>query len=247
MVKPYLSIIIPAFNEAKRLPVVLIDVDRYLAELGYSSEIIVVNDGSTDKTEEIINRFRLLIPNLRRVSWEKNKGKGVAIRAGMRGARGNWRLVMDADGAIKISEFNKVIPFIKENYDIIIASRIKGSRIKNFPFWRRLAEFKLNIFARLMLPSRIRDFLIGFQCYSEAAAEEIFPRTRFINADLQIEALAIGERSGFKIKEIPVQAIHNIESRFKFVNYFIFAWSIIRLRRWLKDNGYEFSSRLKKS
>ena len=100
MPKPFLSVIIPAYNESKRLPLTLIDVERHLAEAEYSWEIVVVNGGSSDATAEITNRFSHLIPNLRLLDYQENHGKGWAVREGMLQAHGNWRLFMDADNRL---------------------------------------------------------------------------------------------------------------------------------------------------
>src|SRR3989344_2275373 len=108
---PFLSKIIPAYNEVKRLPLALIDIDRHLSEAEYSYEIIVVNDGSNDATAETVNRFSHLIKNLRLIDNQENHGKGWAVRQGMLSAKGNWRLFMDADNSTSIDHFNDMLPY----------------------------------------------------------------------------------------------------------------------------------------
>src|SRR3989344_3750946 len=129
MAKPYLSVVIPAYNESKRLPLTLIDVDRHLSEQEYSYEILVVNDGSSDATAEIVNRFKPLIENLKLIDNPQNRGKGAAVRQGMLAAKGNWRVFMDADNSTSIIEFNKMMPYLDEGYEIVIGSRaVRGSK-----------------------------------------------------------------------------------------------------------------------
>ena len=123
MAKPYLSIIIPAFNEAKRLPLTLVDVDKHLASQEFSYEILVVNDGSKDGTSEIARRFSTLVKNLKVIDLPENLGKGAAVRQGMMEAKGNWRLFMDADNSTSVNEFLKMMPYFKEGYDVVIGSR----------------------------------------------------------------------------------------------------------------------------
>jgi dolichyl-phosphate beta-glucosyltransferase len=238
MIKPYLSIIIPAYNEADRLPLTLIDIDKELEKAEYSYEIIVVNDGSKDKTGEIGTRLASIIPHLKVVSLEKNTGKGGAMRAGNLSAHGNWRLFTDADNSINISEFEKAIPFFSDGYEIVIASRIKGSRIRNFPILRRLAEMKINLFTKVFLKSKIKDFLLGFQIYSENTANYLFDRIKCNGADAMIEALFLAEKAGFRIAEFPAVVQHKTGSKFRFSSYFGFFWSIIKMKIRYTRGGY---------
>ncbi|MCX6703060.1 MAG: glycosyltransferase [Candidatus Wolfebacteria bacterium] len=99
--KPYLSVIIPAYNEAKRLPLTLIDIDKHLSKADFSYEIIVVNDGSKDGTAEIVNRFSHLVKNLSLIDNKINHGKGWVVKQGMLESKGNIRLFMDSDNATK--------------------------------------------------------------------------------------------------------------------------------------------------
>src|SRR5205807_2008548 len=119
MIKPFLSVVIPAYNEAKRLSRTLLDLDRYLSQAEYSSEIILVDDGSTDGTGEIAQRFGHIIKSLHVISHTANKGKGAAVKTGMLAAKGNWRLFMDADNSTSIDQFQTMLPYMKEGYDII--------------------------------------------------------------------------------------------------------------------------------
>jgi dolichyl-phosphate beta-glucosyltransferase len=238
MVKPFLSIIIPALNEAERLPLTLIDMDKNLCESDFSYEIIVVSDGSTDSTVEMAGKFSSYISGLRVINIKDHIGRGSAISEAMKSARGNWRLIIDADNSISITEFEKVISAIKEGSDIVIGSRVRGSRIKNFPLIRRITEAKINFLTRLLLKSGVRDFLVGFQCYSEDAGNNIFSHLKLTGFDAQIESLILGERLGYKIQEVPVSAMHRPGSRFRFLNYFKIFWSIFKLRRWISQNAY---------
>lgn len=109
--KPYLSVIIPAYNEAKSLPLTLIDINKHLSDVDYSYEIIVVDDGSKDATEEVVRRFSHLMKNLRLIDNKQNHGKGWVVRQGMLEAKGEIRLFTDADNSTSIDQFSKMIPF----------------------------------------------------------------------------------------------------------------------------------------
>lgn len=206
MAKPYLSVIIPAYNEAKRLPLTLIDIDRHLSKEEFSYEILVVNDGSKDATSEIVRRFSFLMENLKVVDLAENKGKGAAVRQGMLSAKGNWRLFMDADNSTAVSEFAKMLPYFKEDYNIVIGSRsVRGAKLSPpQPLYRRLVGKLGNLLIQFLLLRGIWDSQCGFKCFSEEAAERIFPLTKINGWSFDIEVLALARHFGYRIKEIPV-------------------------------------------
>ncbi len=206
MAKPYLSVVIPAYNEAKRLPLTLIDVDRHLSEQEYSYEIIVVNDGSTDATAEIVNRFKPLIENLKLIDNKENKGKGAVVKQGMLAAKGNWRVFMDADNSTTIVEFNKMLPYIEQGYEVIIGSRgVKGAKLSPpQPAHKRVMGGLGKMFIRLTVLPGVKDSQCGFKCFSEEAAERVFPLLTIDRWGFDVEALALARKFGYEIKEMPV-------------------------------------------
>src|SRR5580692_1527074 len=123
MSQPYLSIIIPAYNEAERLPKALLAMDKQLVSASYSYEIFVVNDGSTDKTAEIVKNMAQLVRNLKLIDLRVNVGKGGAVRQGMLLSSGQIRIFTDADNSTSIDQFEKMMPFFKEGYEVVIGSR----------------------------------------------------------------------------------------------------------------------------
>src|SRR3989344_1964669 len=118
-----LSIVIPAYNEAERIGGTLLDVDKYISEQDYSYEILVVNDGSTDNTVDVVNSYKKLVNNLRLLDNPKNHGKGYVVRQGMLEAKGEWRLFMDADGSTSLDHVEKMWPTADKGYKVIIVSR----------------------------------------------------------------------------------------------------------------------------
>src|ERR1035437_4891668 len=129
MSQPYLSVVIPAYNEAERLPKTLLDMDKRLHAVDFSYEIIVANDGSTDKTADVVTSLAKMVKNLKLLDLKENVGKVGAVRAGMLEAKGIVRLFMDADNATTVDQFEPMIPFFKEGYGVVFGSRTaKGAK-----------------------------------------------------------------------------------------------------------------------
>jgi dolichyl-phosphate beta-glucosyltransferase len=238
--KPFLSIVIPAYNEAKSLPLTLIDAERHLSKVEYSWEMLVVNDGSKDDTAEVVRRFSGLIRNLRLVDNAENHGKGWVVRQGMLEAKGNWRLFMDADNATSVDQVNRMMPYFKEGYDIIIGSReAEGSKlVPPQPWYKRILGRVGNLIIQMLVLPGLKDTQCGFKCFSEEAAERIFKRTRIDRWSFDVETLVLGKMMGYKIKEIPVTWVNNIVSRVKLSSYIKSLWEVLKLRIWLWRGDY---------
>ncbi len=238
--KPYLSVIIPAYNETKRLPLTLIDIDKHLSGSNYSYEIIVVNDGSQDATAAITRRFSHLIKNLRLIDNKENHGKGWVVRQGMLEAKGNIRLFTDADNSTSIDQFNKMIPYLKDGYEAVIGSRdIKGAQMMSpQPWYRRLAGNIGNLIIQILVLPGISDTQCGFKVFTEEAAEKIFPLTKINRWGFDVEALALAKTLGYKIKEIPVTWVNSPFSLVKPSAYLEVLWEVLKIKWWLLMNKY---------
>ena len=244
LAKPYLSVIIPAYNEAGRLPLTLVDIDRHLSTKNYTYEIIVVDDGSSDNTQEVARKFDNLIPNLRVVGYKDNQGKGNAIKMGMLEARGKYRLFTDSDNSTSIDHFDKMIPSINEGYDIVICSRdVKGSQMHPpQTLLKRILGNAGNLFIQGLLLPGIRDTQCGFKLFSEEAALKIFTLQRIKRWGFDIEALALGKRMGYKIKEVPVYWVNDADSRVKPLAYFQVLIETMKVRWWLWRRVYNLGA-----
>lgn len=238
--KYFLSVIIPAYNEAKRLPLTLIDIDKHLKEQDFSYEILVINDGSTDETSELVKRFSPLINNLKLIDNKKNKGKGASVRQGMLAAKGSFRLFMDADNSTSIVEFNKMIPYFKNGYDIVIADRdLKGSRlIPPQPWYKRILGNIGNLIIQILLLPGFWDTQCGFKCYSKEAAEKIFNITKIDRWGFDAESLALAKALGYKIKKIPVLWVNDLRSQVKLKSYLQVLFETVKIRWWLFKDSY---------
>ncbi|MDD5547440.1 MAG: glycosyltransferase family 2 protein [Candidatus Pacebacteria bacterium] len=242
MTHPFLSIIIPAYNEAKRLPMTLIDIDKHLKDQDFTYEIIVVNDGSKDETADVVNRFLSLIDHLKLIDNKHNSGKGAVVRQGMLEAKGKWRLFMDADNSTSIVEFNKMIPYF-QNYQVVIADRdLKESRlIPPQPWYKRVLGNFGNLIIQILLLPGIWDTQCGFKCFSEEAVQKIFSVSKIDRWGFDVEALALAKKLGYKIKRIPIFWVNDIRSHVKLSAYLEVFKEVFKIRWWLWKGDYKLN------
>ncbi len=205
--RPFLSIVIPVYNEAKRLPLMLIDIDKYFSESKYSYEIIVIDDGSTDETKEFVEKFKSLIPHLKVVSYPENRGKGAALKVGITEAIGEYKLFVDTDNFISPDQFENIVPFLKNGYDVVMCSMAREKLRLAFSekSLGQIFEGAENLIIKALVLPGILDVRCGFKYFSEKAIEEIFPLQRVNRWGFDVEILALAQRAGLKIKQIPVE------------------------------------------
>ena len=212
----HLSVIIPAYNEEKRIEKTLLSVGEYLSKQAYGYEILVVNDGSKDKTADTVLGLTSRIQNLKILNFNENHGKGFVVRQGMLQAVGDYRLFMDADNSTTIEQVEKFLPFFAEGYDIVIGSRrIEGSDIAVKQPWVR--DFLGGIFrliVHILVPLGVTDSQAGFKVFSSKAAQEIFPKQTIFGGSFDVEILAIARKIKLKIKEVPIRWVDSPDSRF---------------------------------
>lgn len=213
--KPFLSLIIPAYNEAGRLPGTLKEVHAFLSKQDYRSEIIVVENGSTDSTFEIATSMQAHIPNLR-VMHEGIKGKGWAVKQGILASSGEYRFICDADLSMPIGELPRFLPPQLENAPIAIASREAPGAVRyGEPEFRHLVGRAFNLMVRLMLLPGVQDSQCGFKCFRADAAERIFSQITIRGWTFDVEALFLARKIGFPIVEVPIPWYHKPLSRVK--------------------------------
>jgi dolichyl-phosphate beta-glucosyltransferase len=241
MDKIHLSVIIPAYNEAKKISATLLDIDKYLSKQKYRYEIIVVSDGSTDGTAQAVKKMQELVKNLKIIDNKENHGKGYVVKQAMLEAQGKYRLFMDADNSTTIDHLNKFWPEINKGNDIIIGSiEIKGAKIEETASWYRrllgkLAKYVIRIVAGLW---EIHDSQRGFKLFTEKAVKKIFPKQTLMRWGFDFEILALAKKLGFKIKEVPV-VWKNPPGKVTLMSYFRTFGELLKIRWNFWTNKYK--------
>jgi dolichyl-phosphate beta-glucosyltransferase len=211
-----LSVIIPAFNEARQLAGAISRTSAYLHDrLGEDFELIVVDDGSTDDTMAVVRRMARDLPFLRLLRQPVNRGKGAAVKRGMLEASGKVRLFTDADGSTSIEEVEKVLQAMGQGSDVVIASRQhKDSDIRVYQRWlRRNMGKTFNLLVRVLLFPGLRDTQCGFKAFTDHAARTVFSRQTLEGFAFDAEILYLANRAGLRVVEIPVAWVNVKESR----------------------------------
>ena len=214
---PFLSLVIPAHNEESRLPATLEQVFAFLTLQNYAAEVIVVENGSTDRTLEIAQGFASRHTQLKVIHTDE-RGKGLAVKQGMLAARGEFRFFADADFSMPVSEINRFLPPALPDCDIVIASRETPGAVRyNEPFRRHLSGRIFNALIRLVVLPGLDDTQCGFKCFRARVAEEIFPRQTMPGWSFDVELLYIARRKGYRIKEIGIPWYFNPETKVSLV------------------------------
>ena len=211
----HLSVIIPAYNEEDRITKTIRSVSDFLSNENYDYEILVVDDGSRDKTIQVTNDLKKEIANLELISNKDNNGKGYVVGQGMLRARGDVRLFMDADNATPVDYIKDAEVWISRGFDVVIASLTEpGSKIVGHEMWyRRFLGRIANMITQILATPGISDTQRGFKVFTSKAAEDIFSRTTIKRWGFDMEALALAQKLGYKIKSIPIIWNNNSNSR----------------------------------
>ncbi len=213
--RPVLSVVIPAYNEERVIGKSLDEVREFLDDRGLAYEIIVVSDGSTDRTAEIVGKRSLLCPGIRLIENERNMGKGFSVRQGCLAAEGEIVVFTDADLSYPISEVEKPLALIRGGKaDLAIGSRTaRGAMIQaDIPPLRRLMSKVFNLFVRLIAIRGIHDTQCGFKAFSNEAARAIFSRQTMTGFSFDVELIFIARKLGFRIVEFPIHWARSSES-----------------------------------
>jgi glycosyltransferase involved in cell wall biosynthesis len=240
---PFLTIIIPAYNEEKRLPNTLDQVFGFTQEQSYSSEVLVVENGSDDSTLEIAQAYQERYPNLI-VLKESARGKGLAVRKGMLAARGAYRFMCDADLSMPIHEINRFLPPRLEEFDIAIASREAPGAVRyDEPGYRHWGGRGVNLMIRLFAVPGLRDTQCGFKMFRDEVAEDLFKYQTLTNWSFDIELLFIARRRGYRVKEQPIPWYFNPETKLNpFKDAYQMALDILRIHRNASQGLYDTSN-----
>jgi dolichyl-phosphate beta-glucosyltransferase len=214
------SIIIPAYNEALRLPATLRAVLECVREKGWHAEVIVVNDGSTDRTADFVRETAKSSPELRLLENPGNRGKGYSVRHGILDASGAIVLFTDSDLSAPIEEAERLFAAIKAGADVAIGSRWLGGRSSQThrqPLYRQLFGRCFNAVTRLIMQLPFADTQCGFKAFTREAAHTIFPRQTIERWGFDPEILFIALKQGYSVKEVAVTWGHDERSRMSYL------------------------------
>lgn len=215
---PFLSIVIPAHNEALRLPASLQRIDEFLQQQDYDAELIVVENGSTDGTLAVARDFAREHPWVR-VIEAAVRGKGLAVKEGMLAARGAYRFSCDADLSMPIEDIIHFLPPHSERCDVLIATREgRAARRIGEPYYRHLMGRLLNRVIQWTALRGMQDTQCGFKMFTRAAAEDLFGVQQMVGIGFDVELLYIARKRGYRIREIPITWYYDPDSRMRLLH-----------------------------
>jgi glycosyltransferase involved in cell wall biosynthesis len=211
---PFLSVVIPAFNEEARIAATIPEVLTALERFGVEFELIVVDDGSTDQTASLVARAARVDSRVTLVP-AAHAGKGAAVRRGMLAARGAWRFLADADLSMPMSELTRFLAAAESgDADILAGSReAEGARRIGEPWVRHAIGRVFNWMVKVVVVRGIDDTQCGFKLFSARAAQALFPLQRLDGFGFDVEILFLARRAGLVIREIPITWVFGRESK----------------------------------
>lgn len=209
----FLSIVIPAYNEESRLPNTLPQVAEFVESQNYAAEVLVVDDGSTDRTVKIVEKIAAEHPCVRLIK-AKHGGKGHAVKTGMLQVKGEYAFLCDADLAMPIIELPKFLPPVQNGYQVAIGSREGEGAIRyNEPFYRHLMGRVFNWLVKVMAVPGYEDTQCGFKCFHYSVKEDLFSHQTIDGFGFDVEVLYIAQKRGYRIVEVPIQWYYQSESK----------------------------------
>jgi dolichyl-phosphate beta-glucosyltransferase len=241
MDNPHLSVVIPAYNEEKRLPHTLRATIAYLKEQSYSWEIAVVNDGSHDRTADIVREYAAQDSRVKLLQYGQNKGKGYAVRYGMTHVAGDIQVFMDADNSTGIEHVEKFFPYLKEGFDVVIGSRdVAGANISvHQAKWKELLGDLGNLWIQFWAVPGIKDTQAGFKMFTKKASKDVFPYLTIDRWGFDVEALAVTRMKGYKISEQPIAWMNDPNSKVSGSAYLEVLKEVVQVNRNMARGVYD--------
>jgi dolichyl-phosphate beta-glucosyltransferase len=210
-----LAVVIPAYNEESRIVPTLERVREYLSAQDYSWTVLLVSDGSSDRTANLGQEFAAKDPRFQVEHYTPNRGKGYAVRTGMLKAEADLILFSDADLAAPIEEVEKLLVHMKQGADVAIGSRpLRESNLEiRQPFHREVLGRAFNLSVQLLAIRGIKDTQCGFKLFTKKAAQDVFSRCKLDGFSFDFEALMIARDLGYRIEEVPIRWRHQEGSK----------------------------------
>jgi dolichyl-phosphate beta-glucosyltransferase len=229
----YLSVVIPAYNEEKRLPQTLEAVMAFLKKQPYESEIIVSDDGSQDRTAVLAGEILKGVP-YKILRTPQNRGKGHAVRQGMLAAKGDFILFTDADLSTPIEEVSRFLERLQKDQDVVIGSRaLPDSQVEvHQNFLRETMGKVFNLIAQMLAFKGIRDSQCGFKAFRREAAQKIFTLQKLDGFSFDVEIVFLAQKLGFRLLEMPVIWRNSAQSRVQVLrDPLMMFWDVLRVRK----------------
>ena len=243
-----ISIVIPAFNEAKRLPLYLEQVISFCNNSQNIYEIIVVDDGSSDNTFELATTYKTRFTNLHIIRLKNNQGKGYTVKRGLFESRGKISLFLDADGSVDPGEIEKNLHYIlKAGYDIVVGSRVLKSKdqILIVKQYRKFIGTIFNFLVQTFLFKPIKDTQCGFKMFRKEVIKPLLSRSYLGGFGFDIEILYLADQMGYKVKEEPVSWHHVKGSKINLLTDSIrMFFNILQVRNWHRTLINPFSEHM---
>ena len=213
MAKPFLSVIVPAYNEERRIGPTLEKLVGYLTSRPFQWEVLVVDNGSDDATATVVEAWASEVPQVRLESLP-TAGKGLAVRHGMLRTTGEYRFMCDADMSMPVEHLDDFLDRVAEGHDIVIGSRqTEGARRFGEPLIRHLMGRVFNRVVRLVAVGGFEDTQCGFKMFRGEVADEVFPKQRATGFGFDVEVLFIAKQRGASILEMPIDWHHESSSK----------------------------------
>lgn len=223
--KPSVTVVIPVYNEQERIATSLYQIKDYLSQQDYACDVLIIDDGSSDLTTEIVKFIDIYGEEIKSQSSgvlalnAKNRGKGYSIAKGLTMAQGEIVVFTDADCSTPISEIDKLLAKFEEGYDVVIGSRnMTTSDVTGRTLVRTILSRMFNLLMRAIAVPSIKDSQCGFKAYRKSVAQEIAKRQKTFGFCFDVEHLFIAKRLGYRITEVPVIWKHNEGSTLSLIN-----------------------------
>jgi dolichyl-phosphate beta-glucosyltransferase len=242
---PQYSIVIPAFNESGRIPATLESVISCIRAKAWNVEVIVVNDGSTDATAQLVREIALKAPEIKLIENPGNRGKGYSVRSGILQAQGEIVMFTDSDLSAPIDEAERLFAAIGAGADIAIGSRWleSGRQTHRQPLYRQFFGRCFNMVCRMVMNLPFADTQCGFKAFTRTAAQTVFQLQTIERWGFDPEILFIALKRGFKIKEVPVSWAHDERTRMSYLKDGLQMLKELAIVRWNALTGH-YSKRI---
>ncbi len=213
-----LSVVIPAYNEERRIGKTIKKIIRYLGNKKTSYELIIVDDGSKDATVNVINKFRS--KRIKVLRNNSNRGKGYSVKRGILYSKGDYSLFTDADLSTPIEELEKLSGYLPK-YDIVIGSRKaeESKIVESQPFWRVFAGNMFPLVVKILMGMNIKDTQCGFKLFNMKTCRKIFEKQGINGFGFDVELLYLAKKHNLKIKDVGVKWYNDSETKVKFIRH----------------------------